>query len=105
METATEQPVSLWHHPNFLKLWTSDTISQFGTQFSGYAIPFTALLLTSDPIAFGILNASAFVAFPLFALFIGVYVDRHRRRRILVLANVGRGIFLGLIPLAAVTGV
>ena len=104
METETERPSSLWHHPNFLKLWTSDTISQFGTQFSGYAIPFTALLLTSDPLAFSILNASAFIGFAVFALFIGVYVDRHRRQRIMTLANIGRGIFLGLIPLAAVTG-
>ena len=104
METETERPTSLWHHRNFLKLWTSDTISQFGTQFSGYAIPFTALLLTSDPLAFSILNASAFIGFAVFALFIGVYVDRHRRQRIMTLANVGRGIFLGLIPLAAVTG-
>ena len=104
METETERPTSLWRHPNFLKLWTSDTISQFGTQFSGYAIPFTALLLTSDPLAFSILNASAFIGFAVFALFIGVYVDRHRRQRIMTLANIGRGIFLGLIPLAAVTG-
>src|SRR2546427_11685256 len=104
METETERPASLWHHPNFLKLWPSDTISQFGTQFSGYAIPFTALLLTKDPLAFSILNVSAFIGFPLFALFIGVYVDRHRRQRIMTLANIGRGIFLGLIPLAAVTG-
>jgi MFS family permease len=101
---------SLWHHPNFLKLWASETISQFGTQFSGLAIPFTAYLLTANqPLAvasteFGILNASGLLAFPLFALFIGVYVDRHRKRRIMVAANVGRGISLGLIPLAAVTG-
>jgi MFS family permease len=104
METTTEQSPSLWHHSNFLKLWTSDTISQFGTQFSGFAIPFTALLLTKDPVAFGILNACGTLAFPLFALFIGVYVDRHHRRRIMVISNVGRGAFLGVVPLAAITG-
>ena len=101
---------SLWHHPNFLKLWASETISQFGTQFSGLAIPFTAYLLTANQslavasAEFGILNAFGLLAFPLFALFIGVYVDRHRKRRIMVAANIGRGISLALIPLAAVTG-
>jgi MFS family permease len=101
---------SLWHHPNFLKLWASETISQFGTQFSGYAIPFTAILLTANQslsvaaAEFGVLNAFGVLAFPLFALFIGVYVDRHRKRRIMVAANLGRGLSLGLIPLAAVTG-
>jgi MFS family permease len=105
MTTALEkEKQNLWHHPNFLKLWASETISQFGTQFSGFGIPFTALLLTSNPLDFGILNATALLAFPLFALFIGVYVDRHHRRRIMVSANLGRGILLALIPLAAVTG-
>src|SRR5438128_10255616 len=103
METETERPTSLWHHRNFLKLWTSDTISQFGTQFSGYAIPFPALLLTSDPLAFSILNASAFIGFAVFAPFIGVYVDRHRRRRIMTPAHVGRGILPALMLLAAGT--
>ncbi len=105
METTTTRTVTLWHHANFLKLWASETISQFGTQFSGFGIPFTALLLTSNPLDFGILNATSLLAFPFFALFIGVYVDRHRRRRVMVLANIGRGILLGIIPLAAVTGV
>lgn len=104
-ETETVARESLWHNRNFVKLWTSDTISQFGTQFSGFAIPFTALLLTKDPLAFGILNACATLAFPLFALFIGVYVDRHNRKKIMVLSNVGRGAFLGMVPMAAVTGI
>src|SRR5712692_6884800 len=108
--TLETEKQSLWHHSNFLKLWASETISQFGTQFSGLAIPFTAILLTANQslavasAEFGILNAFGFLAFPLFALFIGVYVDRHRKRRIMVAANLGRGLSLGLIPLAAVTG-
>lgn len=105
LQPSTTKRESLWHHPNFLKLWTSDTISQYGTQFSGLAIPWTALLLTKDPLAFSILVVCAFAAFPVFALFIGVYVDRHHRQRIMVLSNVGRGAFLGLIPLTAVLGV
>ncbi len=102
--TAETETVSLWHHRNFLKLWTSDTISQFGTQFSGLAIPFTALLLTKDAFLFGLLGAMPFIPFPLFALFVGVYVDRHHRKRIMTLANIGRGISLGLVPFAAITG-
>ena len=111
MTTSLEpQAPSLWRHGNFLNLWASETISQFGTQFSGIAIPYTAYLLTVNQtiqvatLEFGILNALGLVAFPLFALFIGVYVDRNRKRRIMVLANIGRSISLGLIPLAAITG-
>ena len=95
---------SLWHHPNFPKLWASETISQFGTQFSGLGIPFTAALLHATKLDYGILFGSAQLPFALFALFVGVFVDRHRRKRIMVSANIGRGILLGLIPLAFVTG-
>src|SRR2546430_5471 len=49
METATERVASVWRNRNFVRLWSSDTISQFGTQFSGLAIPFTFVLLSKDP--------------------------------------------------------
>ena len=41
----------LWRHPDFLRLWTAETISQFGTQVSGLALPFAAIV---------VLDASAF---------------------------------------------
>ncbi|TMI31651.1 hypothetical protein E6H27_06270, partial [Candidatus Bathyarchaeota archaeon] len=54
---------SLWHHPNFPKLWASETISQFGTQFSGLGIPFTAALLHATKLDYGILFGSAQLPF------------------------------------------
>jgi len=104
MANTEQQTVTLGRHSNFLMLWASETISQFGTQFSGLGIPFTAVLLNATALQYGILFGTAQLAFPLFALFIGVYVDRHRRRRIMVSANLGRGLLLGLIPLAFFTG-
>jgi MFS family permease len=95
---------SLWHHPNFPKLWASETISQFGTQFSALGIPFTAALLHATELDYGILFGTAQLPFALFALFVGVYVDRHHRKRIMVTANIGRGILLGLVPISFVTG-
>ncbi len=104
VETTTTRTLSLWRHSNFLKLWASETISQFGTQFSGLAIPLTAvLLLKADSTQMGILAAVATVPFLVFGLLIGVWVDRHKRRRIMVTANLFRGVLLGLIPLAALT--
>ncbi len=104
MATTEQQTVTLGRHSNFRMLWASETVSQFGTQFSGLGIPFTAVLLNATAFQYGILFGSAQLAFPLFALFIGVYVDRHRRRRIMVSANIGRGVLLGLIPIAFFTG-
>lgn len=104
MEAQTVQKVSLWHHRNFLRLWASDTISQFGTQFSGIAIPFTFVLLSKSAFLFGLIQAVGILPFPLFALFVGVYVDRHHRKKIMTLANIGRGLALGSVPLAVVAG-
>ncbi len=103
MATTTVQ-AKLWRHSNFLRLWISETISQFGTQFTGLALPFTAVLLGANAAQFGILAATGTLPFLLFGLVIGVWVDRHRRRRIMMTANIGRGFLLGLIPIAAFTG-
>src|SRR5438067_783440 len=53
----------------------------------------------------GILGAAERVPFLLLGLFAGVWVDRLRRRPILIAADLGRAVLLGSIPLAAVFGV
>jgi len=35
----------LWRHSDFLKLWSAETISQFGTQVSQLALPLVAILI------------------------------------------------------------
>jgi len=49
----------------------------------------------------GILNALQLLAFPLFGLFVGVWADRHRKRPTMIVADLGRALFLFLIPLSA----
>jgi len=96
---------SLWRHPNFLRLWSSETISSFGAQFSELAIPLTAvLLLRGSALQLGVLNAAVTAPFLLFSLIAGVWIDRHRRRSVLIASNIGRAILLATIPLAAATG-
>ena len=33
----------LWRHPDFIKLWSAETVSQFGTQFTLLALPLVAI--------------------------------------------------------------
>ena len=97
---------SLRHHPDFLKLWTGETISLFGSQVTLLALPLTAvLLLGASAVQMGILTACGSAAFLLVGLPAGVWVDRHRRRPILIGANIGRALLLATIPLAAMLGV
>jgi MFS family permease len=96
----------LWRHGEFVKLWTGQTISQFGSQVSQLAIPLAAaLVLNASPAQMGLLGAFEFAPFLLLSLFAGVWVDRTRRRPILILADLGRAVLLGSIPLAGLFGV
>jgi len=105
METEAEQRTSLWHNRNFVSLWTSETISQFGSQFTGLALPLTAVIILGASAAeLGILGFAATVPWLLFGLLVGVFVDRHRKKRIMVTSNTLRGSLLALIPIAAVLG-
>jgi len=91
----------LWRHPDFLKLWSGQTISQVGTQVSGLALPLAAILVL-DATAFEVaaLGAVEFLPFLLFALPAGVWVDRLQRRPMLIVADLGRATLLASVPLA-----
>ncbi len=86
-----------------MKLWTAQTISVFGDQFTGLAIPLiAALTLRATPGQMGILTAVERAPFLLIGLFAGVWVDRLPRRPILIIGDLGRAAVLLSIPLAAV---
>lgn len=95
----------LWQHPNFLKLWSAETISVFGSQVTQLALPLTAVLvLGATPAQMGILGAIEMAPFLFISLFAGVWVDRWRLRPVMVLADIGRAILLGTIPTAYFLG-
>jgi MFS family permease len=92
----------LWRNPDFLKLWGGETISQFGYQVTTLALPLTAILtLSATPGQMGVLNAATYLPFLFLTLFAGVWVDRQRRRPILIASNAGRLIVLGSVPVLA----
>jgi MFS family permease len=96
----------LWRHTGFAKLWTGQTISSLGSQITLLALPVTAvLLLNATPVQMGLLTAAGTVSSLLLGLFVGVWVDRYRRRPILIAADLGRAALLFTIPLAALLGV
>jgi len=91
----------LWRHGDFLKLWSATTISAFGTQVSQLALPLIAVLVL-DASAFEVaaLGTVEFLPFILFTLPAGVWVDRLRRRPILIAGDLGRAALLATIPAA-----
>ncbi len=102
LDEPKTRSTGLWRHANFLRLWTGQTISQFGSQITLLALPLAAALtLHATPAEMGILSAAETAPFLLVGLFAGVWVDRLRRRPILLVTDCARGVLLLAIPLAA----
>jgi MFS family permease len=91
----------LWRHPDFVKLWSAETVSQFGTQFTQLALPLAAIdVLHASAFEVAALTTVEFLPFLLVSLPAGVWVDRLRRRPILVIGDLSRAVLLGSIPVA-----
>ena len=96
---------SLWRNADFMKLWVGETVSEFGSQVTLIAIPFAAaVVLKATAADMGVLAALQMLPFLLISLPAGVWVDRMRRRPILIAADVVRGMVLLAVPIAGITG-
>ncbi len=95
----------LWRHPDFMKLWAGQAISVGGTAVTDLALPLTAALtLRATPAQMGVLGALEVLPYLLVSLLAGVWVDRLRRRPVLIAADLGRAGLLASIPIAALLG-
>src|SRR5439155_5284662 len=62
------------------------------------------ITLRASPTQAGLVSAARFAPFLLVSLFAGVWIDRVRRRRVLIVTDLGRALLLGLIPFLALIG-
>jgi MFS family permease len=101
-----ERFTGLWRHADFVRLWSGQTISVFGSVVGIAAMSFTAILvLRATPFQLGLLSAAQLAPGFLAGLAAGAWVDRLRRRPLLIGADVGRAALLATIPLAGLLGV
>ncbi len=93
--------MSLWRNRDFLRLWSAQTVSQFGTQITLLALPLAALLvLDASATEVAVLTALEWMPWLLISLPAGALIDRMRRRPVLILADVGRAAVLLSVPAA-----
>jgi MFS family permease len=91
----------LWRQPDFLRLWSAETVSQFGTQISQLALPLAAIdVLHASAFQVAALTTVEFLPFLLISLPAGVWVDRLRRRPLLVIGDLARAALLASVPIA-----
>jgi MFS family permease len=95
-------PATLWRQGDFLRFWFGEAVSLAGTQVTQLALPLTAIALFGvGAEELGLLRMLQLIPFLLLSLPFGMLVDRHRRRPVMIWANVVRAIAIGLIPLLA----
>jgi MFS family permease len=95
-----------WRNHDFVSVWSAATVSQVGSQVSLLGLPFIAILTlratTFEVAALGIADVAPLL---LFGLPAGVWLDRIRRRPMMIVGDVGRAIALASIPCAYAAGV
>jgi MFS family permease len=84
----------------FRRYWGASTISMFGDQISGIALPLAAVLaLRASAAQMGYLTALEWLPSLMFGLHLGAFVDRHGRRRLtMITADLGRAALFASIP-------
>lgn len=96
---------SLRRNRAFMLVWSAATVSVFGSYVTRIALPFVAILtLGAGPIEVAVLRSLELVAALVVGFIAGAWVDRLRRRPVLIWADIGRAALLGSIPLAALAG-
>ncbi|MEV4474993.1 MFS transporter [Nonomuraea salmonea] len=89
-------------NPDFLRFLSSHAANELGANISRVALPLVAVMtLHAGPAQVGLLSSLQTVAFLLLGLPAGVWVDRLRKRRVMMASDLARFVLLGSIPVAA----
>lgn len=87
-------------HRGFKRFWAGQGLAQLGFQFGGLATAVIAVdLLHATDAQMGYLNAANTAAFLLVGLIAGAWVDRWRKRRVMIVADLARVLLMLAVPL------
>jgi MFS family permease len=90
---------------DFVRLWAGQTVSLIGTQVTLFTMPLVAILtLHATVVEVGVLNALRFVPVIALSVVAGVWLDRRRRRPVLITCALSSSLLIGLVPVSAATG-
>ena len=93
-------PGALKRDRDFRLFWIGQAVSLTGSAVTQVALPLVAVVtLAATPLQLGIVNAAVWLPFLGLPMLAGVYVDRYRKRPVLVATSAVRVLLLGLVPL------
>lgn len=93
---------ALWRDRDFVRLWLAQSVSAFGARITREGLPIAAVLtLGASPAQLGLLSALSNGPALIVGLAAGGFVDRSRRRGLMMAADLVRALVLATIPVAA----
>lgn len=93
---------TLFHHEDFRRLWAADTVSQVGAGVTVVALPLVAIgTLHASPFQASLVVMFEYLAALVIGLPAGAWVDRARRKRVMLAGDFSRAVLLVSIPVAA----
>src|SRR6266850_6314582 len=84
---------------DFWKFWTGETISNFGSSITQFALPLLVFKLTGSAVSLGIGFAMFGLPHLLFGLLIGAWTDRLDRKRLMIVVDLLSAAVLLSVPL------
>src|SRR3954453_15857255 len=94
---------SIWRNGAFVRLFAASSVSYVGSFVTRTALALAAIYgLSAGPLEVSAIRSFEFVGWLLVGLVAGAWVDRLRRRPVMIAADLGRAIILGSIPIAAI---
>lgn len=100
-----ESAESIMRNHDFVRIWAGETVSLIGTQVTAFALPLVAILtLHASVLQVGVLNMLRNVPIVVFSLLAGVWLDRRRRRPIMIVCSLGNAVLIGLVPVSSWLG-
>ncbi|WP_230530504.1 MFS transporter [Microvirga roseola] len=93
---------ALWHNPDFMRLWAAQSLSAIGARFTREGLPIiVALTLDASAMDLALLVALSALPGVVLSPFVGAWIDRTRRRQVLILADLVRAAALATLPIMA----
>jgi len=99
-----EQGSLLRDRGDFRTLWLGETVLRVGTGLRNVAVPWLVLVLTGSPLSLGLSFTLLMTPDVLFSPVVGDAIDRHSRRRLMILAAGLEGTVLLALPIAEAVG-
>jgi len=97
---ASDRRPEVLRHTGFRQFWLASSVSELGRYVTTLALQVLVVTtLHGSASQVGLVNAARWLSYPVLGLVIGTAMEHRRRRPTLVVADVGRALLLGLIPM------